>query len=213
MINLVFDYDGTLHDSMRIYAPSFRACCGVMSGEGESVREYSDSEIKRWIGMDAKTMWREFRPELDEDRRQRYSAFIGESMIKLIKEGKAKLYDGVVEMLEELSEGNRLIFLSSCKRSYMEAHKRAFELEKYFVQFYCTEDYDFSPKHKIFENIKDKYDGKFIVIGDRYSDIEVAKRHGLRSVGCLYGYGSAEELESADVKVNSIDELKNILSR
>ena len=95
----------------------------------------------------------------------------------------------------------------------MDAHKNAFGLGKYFVQFYCTEDYGFVPKHKIFENIKGKYDGKFIVIGDRYSDIEVAKRHGLRSVGCLYGYGSAEELEGADVKVNSIDELKNILSR
>lgn len=211
MINLVFDYDGTLHDSMNIYAPSFRACCALMREEGDNVREYTDEEIKRWIGMDVKSMWNEFRPDFPQEKKDRYGGFIGENMVKLINEGKAELYDGVPELLGELEERYRLIFLSSCKRSYMQAHIRAFGLDRFFSGFYCTEDYGFAPKYKIFEHIKEKYDGDFTVIGDRYSDMETAEKFGLKSIGCLYGYGSEDELKNADIKVKSIEELRNSL--
>ncbi|MDD5946141.1 MAG: HAD family hydrolase [Clostridia bacterium] len=211
MINLVFDYDGTLHDSMKIYAPSFKACCALMREEGDTVREYTDEEIKRWIGMDVKSMWNEFRPDFPQEKKDRYGGFIGENMVKLINEGKAELYDGVPEMLSELKERYRLIFLSSCKRSYMLAHIRAFGLDRFFSGFYCTEDYGFAPKYKIFEHIKENYDGDFTVIGDRYSDMETAEKFGLKSIGCLYGYGSKDELKNADIKVKSIEELRNSL--
>ncbi|MCD8036687.1 MAG: HAD family hydrolase [Clostridiales bacterium] len=211
MINLVFDYDGTLHDSMEIYAPSFRACCALMRDEGIEAGEYTNDEIKRWIGMTAKAMWDEFQPEMEQEKKDRYSAFIGDNMVKLIDEGKAKLYDGVPEMLEEAKKKCCLIFLSSCKRSYMDAHRKAFGLDRYFDKFYCTEDFGFIPKYEIFETIKRECEGEFIAIGDRYSDIEVAKRHGLKSIGCLYGYGSEEELKDADYIVKSISELKDKL--
>ncbi len=211
MINLVFDYDGTLHDSMEIYVPSFRACCALMRDEGIEVGEYTNDEIKRWIGMTAKDMWDEFQPEMEQEQKDRYSAFIGDNMVKLINEGKTKLYDCVPEMLGEAKKKYQLIFLSSCKRSYMDAHRKAFGLDRYFDKFYCTEDFGFIPKYEIFETIKRDCEGEFIVIGDRYSDIEVAKKHGLKSIGCLYGYGSEEELKDADYIVKSISELKDKL--
>ncbi|GFI62526.1 phosphoglycolate phosphatase [Clostridiales bacterium] len=206
MINLVFDYDGTLHDSMKIYAPAFRHCCNIMREDGENIREYSDDEIKSWIGMDVKTMWNEFQPDFSEEKKSYYSGFIGENMVSLINEGYAQLYYGVPEMLSRLKRSYRLIFLSNCKRSYMEAHKRAFSLNEYFSEFYCTEDYGFQPKYKIFDQIKK--DGEYIVIGDRYSDIETAMRHKLKSIGCLYGYGADNELAQADVQVTTIAELE-----
>ena len=33
-MTFVFDYDGTLHDSMKIYAQSFRKCCELMKRSG-----------------------------------------------------------------------------------------------------------------------------------------------------------------------------------
>ena len=41
-----------------------------------------------------------------------------------------------------------------------------------------------------------------------YTHLDVYKR---QSIGCLYGYGGENELEKADVKVNSISELKEAL--
>ena len=212
MITLVFDYDGTLHDSMKIYAPSFRKCCEKMREDGLSVKEYTDAEIKHWIGMDVKSMWNEFRPDLSEERKNSYGGFIGSQMTELIRQNKAVLYDGVSDMLEELKQSGkyRLVFLSSCKREYMEAHIKSFGLDRWFEDFYCTEDFGFIPKYEIFGKVRDKYD-EFVVIGDRLSDIETAEKNGGDSIGCAYGYGTDDELKNAGYKVKSIIELKKIL--
>jgi len=39
------------------------------------------------------------------------------------------------------------------------------------------------------------------MIGDRHMDIEGARHHGLRSVGVLWGFGSAQELQQAGADV------------
>ena len=105
--------------------------------------------------------------------------------------------------------GYKLIFLSNCKSSYMYKHIEAFNLNKYFIDFYCSENFNFIPKYEIFECIKKKYQGDFIVIGDRFVDIELAKRYNLFSIGCGYGYGNYNELKDADY---IIDNFKDIIS-
>ena len=50
----------------------------------------------------------------------------------------------------------------------MYKHIEAFNLNKYFIDFYCSENFNFIPKYEIFECIKKKYQGDFIVIGDRF---------------------------------------------
>jgi phosphoglycolate phosphatase len=50
-----------------------------------------------------------------------------------------------------------------------------------------------------------------IVVGDRREDIMAAKENGMKSIGCLYGYGSREELEEAEWKIERIGDLIQIL--
>lgn len=41
-----FDYDGTLHDTMALYGPAFRAACAWLSKEGWLERRtYADADI------------------------------------------------------------------------------------------------------------------------------------------------------------------------
>ena len=49
------------------------------------------------------------------------------------------------------------------------------------------------------------------MIGDRDNDLRAARANGVRAVGVLWGYGSAEELASADAIVATPAELPFVL--
>lgn len=207
MANLIFDYDGTLHESLCIYAPAFRLGYSHLVSKGLAPeKEFSDTEISRWLGFSAKDMWESFMPELPMSVKDLCSGIIGNEMVRLTLTGKAKLYPGAETVLRQLTAaGHNLIFLSNCKHIYMQAHREYFKLGQYFSAFYCTEDFKFASKWKIAKSVMAEFSGKCIVIGDRWQDIEIALHHQLLSIGCVYGYCSAGELKDATIKVISVE--------
>lgn len=211
--NIIFDYDGTLHESIKIYAPAFKKAYAYLVENGYAQDKiWREAEISKWLGYSSKDMWQEFMPELPSEIKEICSSIIGSSMLEYMQEGKAVLYEGSLKTLEKLRNmGYKLIFLSNCKVEYMEMHTRLFHLDKYFSDFYCTQQYDFAPKHEIFKDIRKNHKGSFIVVGDRFQDIEIATVHSLFSIGCAYGYGTLEELRDADVIVQSVDEIPKSL--
>lgn len=215
MANLIFDYDGTLHESLCIYAPAFRLGYSHLVRKGiVADKEFSDAEISRWLGFSAKDMWENFMPELSQPERDLCSEIIGDEMVRLTLAGKAKLYSGTETVLQQLRAlGHNLIFLSNCKHRYMKAHRKHFKLEQYFSTFYCTEDFNFFPKWQIVKSIMVEVSGKFIVIGDRWQDIEIALRNQLLSIGCAYGYCSLDELNSATIQVFSVEGILDAVYR
>lgn len=209
MTNLIFDYDGTIHNTMKTYAPAFRNTCRWLSDNGYiRPEEYTDKQISYWLGFNSTDMWEQFQPELDHEIREKARIMLGEDMAERVDNGEGSLFDHAEEILSELkNQGYRLIFLSNCRIHYMERHKRVFGLDRFFDYFYCCEEFDFIPKHEIFRRFSPNHDGDFIVIGDRFHDIENAVKNNLKSVGCGYGYGSPDELSDADIIV---DDIRNI---
>ena len=209
MTNLLFDYDGTLHNSIKIYGPAFRTAYTYLVDHGFAYfKEFTDLEISPWLGFTAADMWKCFLPTLPEEVKKKCSTMIGKEMISLINKGMAELYPQAENTLQKLKGlGYNLIFLSNCKHAYMEAHIKQFRLNHFFSGFYCSEDFGFIPKHIIFNTIKANYPGDFIVIGDRFQDMEISIMHNLKSVGCLYGYGASYELQHATYRIDKLSDL------
>jgi phosphoglycolate phosphatase len=135
-------------------------------------------------------------------------------MAERLDNGEGALFAGTEDMLDKLKKaGHTLIFLSNCRIHYMERAKRVFRLDKWFDYYYCCEEFDFIPKHEIFRIFAPQHNGEFIVIGDRFHDIETAAQNGLRSIGCGYGYGSHEELSKADIIVEKIADIPDAVEK
>lgn len=207
---VILDYDGTLHDSARLYIPAFRKGYKYLTDKGAmAYRDVPDEEIAGYLGCSPKEMWETFAPTVDENERDRAAHIIADEMQELAKNGLSELYSGTQEALRELcSEGFRLIFLSNCYHSYMEMHRRIHRLDRFFSGYYCSEDYDFAPKPEIFNYIKRDIpaDG-FIVVGDRAYDLETAFKNGLKSIGCTYGFCRPHELDRADILIGDVSQL------
>ena len=196
---LIFDWDGTLHDTGRLYGRAFRKAYRWLVEQGHAPeREYRDAEVTCYLGMNARDMWDCFMPHLPRDVKNQASSIIGGEMIAEIDAGRAVLYPGAVQALNQLkAQGYEMVILSNCKRAYLQAHRKAFRLEQWFTGFYCCEDFDFAPKEEIFTALRPNHPADYAVIGDRASDLQVALTHHLCFVGCAYGFGGAGELAAA----------------
>lgn len=207
---IFFDYDGTLHNSIRIYAPAFRKAYEYLVEQGFAEdRNWSDQEISYWLGYNPPSMWEKFMPDVEEDIRKKCSAIIGEEMKSLTEKGYAQLYEGSLETLKYLHDkGYKLVFISNCKIYYRDTHKEIFSLGDYFEELVCSEEYDFIPKFEIMKVIKSRYEEEMVIIGDRNQDIEAGIKNGIYTIGCSYGFSLKDELEDADLIIDDISELK-----
>lgn len=211
---LIFDYDGTLNNSGLIYVPAFLNMYETMVRDGiAEARDWEPEEITRFLGYSAVEMWLEFMPDISRDLMSYYSASLGEEMLAMIEHGEARWYDGAEATLQALRDrGYRMVVLSNCKKHYMDVNREAFGMDRFFERYYDCESFDFAPKPEIFRDIHRECEAKrYIVIGDRRHDLEVAKEHDLLCIGCRYGYGKTEELEDADYQIEKIEELLKIL--
>ena len=207
------DYDGTLHNSMCVYGPAFRAGHALMVERGQAQpRTFSDDEIARWLGFTVEDMWAEFMPELPEEIWRDVSLYVGSEMDRLTDKGEARLYDGTLETLRALKDaGWTLVFLSNCGPGYRDKHFAAFGLGEVFDAAYCAADFPGLAKWQIYERVESDFPKPHVMVGDRFHDLEVATRAGIASVGCAYGYGAPDELASATAVINDIRDLPDAL--
>jgi phosphoglycolate phosphatase len=114
-----------------------------------------------------------------------------------------KLYEGIVELLEELVSQDRVLMVATSKPTvFAEKILNYFNISKYF-DFVCGSNLDgtMTDKTEIIKYIIDEKNlekSRTIMIGDRKHDIIGAHNNEIASIGVGYGYGSAKEME--DIK-------------
>ncbi|WP_083258709.1 HAD family hydrolase [Cellulosilyticum sp. I15G10I2] len=210
---IFFDYDGTLHNSLTLYAPAFRKAYAFLVANGYAdAKTWSDQEIGYWLGFNPQDMWQTFMPKLSEKMREKCSGIIGEEMKHQISETKPFLYEGAEEVLRYLKEKHyHLIFISNCKTYYKEYHTKLFGLDQYFESLICSDEYNFIPKHEILNKVKDHYPEERVIVGDRKQDMEAGQKNDIYTIGCTYGFAKPGELDRADLKIDDIRALKKYL--
>lgn len=210
---VVFDYDGTLHDSRPNYIAAFKQAHQFLVEEGQAEeRVFQEAEITQWLGFSKNDMWDTFMPDLDPMYQKKAAKIIGDTLLEKVLEKKAHLYPKSLETLSYLKEkGYSLVFLSHCSEVYLEAHRQAFSLDSYFDTLLCSESFNNLPKYKIFDAIKADFPEEYVVIGDRIHDFEIGLHHHFPTIGCSYGFGKEEELAVADIRIDAIDELQHLL--
>ena len=213
-MTILFDFDGTLHNTRRLYGQAFRCAYAMLVREGFAPEKtYTDEEVSIYLGMTAPDMWNTFMPSLPQEMKEKAGAVIGRELIEGIRRGEAVLYDGIRPALQVLKEqGHRLLVLSNCREAYMKAHRQALGLDEWFEDYFCGETYDFCPKEQIFPFIRQRYpDSAYCMIGDRASDIQVGLANGIPTIGCLYGFGDPEELSQATQTVHAPAEIPAVI--
>lgn len=213
---LYFDFDGTLHQTAAIYREAVQvAYTDLAERLALEPKRIRLDQASRWLGLSPKAMWQDFMPDLNPVDQACASALVGNKMVDLLKEGQGKLFDGTLDVLNELKHrGYRLRIVSNCKRSYAETVTTMYGLESLIDSFTAAEDFDFIPKFQIVTILSATHKGEnpIAFIGDRQDDMLAGRHNDLTTVACSYGYGGEDVLEPVDYVIKDIRELLTLFS-
>ena len=206
---IIFDMDGVLVNSTKYNKESQ---CIILKEHGVYI---SDEEYKKYLGRSLKDilkMWEaKYNIELPfEEFRKRNL----EIQIELMKEElKPKLY--ISNFLKGAHKvGIKVAVATSSTRFRTELFLKLLEIKDVFDVIVCAEDVStHKPNPEVFLKTAERLGVEpknCVVIEDAANGIQAAKSAGMKAVGLINEFHTAEELSQADLVINSLEELKTL---
>lgn len=202
---VLFDWDGTLLDS---YAADARAYLSMFRTLGVS---WTVREIDRHYSPNWYRVYRAARlPRTHWQNADRLWA------LAYAKENP-KLLPGAGSVLRRLARDFQLGLVTSGNRNRVRRQLRAFGFAAYFSACVCSEDAARKKPHPAplrlaLTRLRAEPD-ECVYVGDTAEDIEMARRAGVRSIGVLGPFPTADRIRAArpDVLLKSIRDLPDCL--
>lgn len=190
---VLFDFDGTLADTSRGIKNSIKYALAE-----KQIPVGDESRLNYFIG-----------PPLYDGFSHVYGADekLSEELVHLYRVYYAKsgvyeceLYPGVRDMLDDLRKaGLRLGVVSSKPKHFLDMAVPHLGIAPYFTTVVGPElkNKNADKSFLIHQALDQMGAGSAAMIGDRFYDIEGARRAGVTAVGVTYGFGTEEELKQA----------------
>jgi phosphoglycolate phosphatase len=198
--DLVFDLDGTLTDNYAGIAASIRHALARLGAA-----EPSDADLRGCVGPPLRATFARLLQTVERDTVERAIAHYRERFAELgWRENIA--YPGIEDALRDLrTAGARLLVCTAKPQIYAQRIVAHFGFDAHFHAVYGADLAGlYDDKARLLAHVieQERIDpAHAAMIGDREHDIRAAHANGLRAVGVLWGYGTAEELGAADALV------------
>ena len=203
---LIFDLDGTLFRAETVTVPAVR-----MSFQDQGLPVPTDKEIHSFFGRPVGEFRGWVRSRCPNGIADELMVNIDRLELALISKS-GELYPGVLEVLAVLRESvANMAICTNGTHEYVRMETGVHGLAPFFDAIaYPRTPGDGKPSmvRDILEELKGR---PTIVIGDRGDDIEAAHKNGIPAVAAKYGYGTAEELATADAVAYDPSELPDII--
>lgn len=189
---LIFDWDGTLFDSI-----DWIVACLQQAAVTTGLREPSQREARSVIGLSLKAALDTLYPGEDEATAHRLVTHYRE-IYHTRPLSSLGLYRGVPELLESLRKaGYQLAVATGKARSGLDAALNETAIRHLFDATRCADETASKPDPLMVEEILDELRvarHRAIVIGDSLHDLRMADRAGVRAIGVSQGANDHEEL-------------------
>jgi len=206
----IFDWDGTLCDSLSLITESIRRSCQTM---GLPAR--SEEDRRSIIGLGLREAMMELYPELSAIEADQLIESYRKIYVADNQEQPSRLYDGVLETLDELKEaGHQLAVATGKGRRGLDRVLSSLDMENYFDFSRCSDETRSKP-HPLMLNEIILESGNSVestvMVGDTDFDLLMAKAASVTAVGVSYGAHPMTRIQAAKPD-RIIDHISELLS-
>lgn len=212
---IIFDLDGTLSNSGEGITKSVQYALkrfGIIEENLDNLKHFVGPPMKEEM-MKSYGFTEEQATEAVSVYRERYVP---------IGLYETSLYEGIVDLLENLKKHGKMIAMATSKpQSMAEEVVRTLEIETYFDYIMGADLIGGKQKKEdvlkaLLEILPVKNKEKMLMVGDTIFDVEGAKAVGIDCMGVSYGYGDKEDMlkeGAVSVADSAEDLLKDILGQ
>ncbi|MFN3242698.1 MAG: HAD family hydrolase [Planctomycetota bacterium] len=178
---VIFDVDGTLHDTFAWWAPVIRV--GVQrfaEQEGIEIELPDRQAAEAVVGMKDAGVWAPFLPEGYQDRWFDLRSVVLPMEVEEVSRGVDYLFAGVRPLLIHLREiGVKVALASNCRSEYLAAMQDGQGLRQLTDWQFCLDSENVESKTDMLREAQQAASAQRVVmVGDREPDHEAAVAHG-----------------------------------
>lgn len=207
---IIFDADGTLFDSMPLYARIF---ADMLHEKYDIQKKESKDYLLSTAGL---AIEKQFQRMLTRYKFKDESDELKEEFYGIVLKRKPEIYDDVIPALKKL-DGYTKFLSSGNRQDLLNLRVKQFGLAPYFEEWLGFNGYKDKSQHldylmKKLKMTNDKFARNAYYVADGSHDMEVAKKYGIYSFGRI-GTLSREGLEHAGARhvIGNLGELVTFL--
>jgi len=211
---IVFDCDGTLVDGQHLILDAMQTAsrvCGIAYPGDEAIRQIVGLSLFEAIEMS-------YPHEKELSHHALKDAFIARfQQLRQREEDEEPLFDGVRELLQQLSQAGHLLGIATGKsRRGLISTLKNHDLSDYFLTLNTADDGPGKPDPSMLMNAMRDVGAapeNTLMIGDTTFDIQMALAAKVRAVGVSWGYHDRSRLEQAGAHhiVDHISHIRHIV--
>jgi phosphoglycolate phosphatase len=178
---VIFDVDGTLHNTFAWWAPVIRAGVARFAEQnGMEIELPNVREAEAVVGMKDAGVWAPFLPEGHKDRWFDLRSVVLPMEVEEVSRGVDYLFAGIRLMLPHLREiGVKVALASNCRTEYMDAMMNGQGLKALSDWQFCLDSPGVESKTDMLARAQEVAGAqKVVMVGDREPDHEAALAHG-----------------------------------
>jgi len=189
---IVFDWDGTLMDSVAHIVSSLQTAISDLNLETKT-----DNELKNIIGLGLKEAFYALYPEATEKELLELTAQYREHFFNE-QHTNSQLFSGARELVEELNDKDYFLAVATGKgRNGLDKVLKETNMQRYFPITRCADESHSKPNPQMLLDIIDYYGveaSETIMVGDTEYDLQMANNAAACSVGVSYGVHEKQRL-------------------
>ncbi len=203
---IIFDLDGTLWDTR----DATYEAASIVGKRHPEMKKITKARIESVMGLKLPDAAKKYMPYLDLNTAIDYTNEIIAETINIIKIKGAKLYDGVEDVIKELSKDHKLGIVTNNNDNYVKSFLKTSKLSKYFIDYIGTASYGITKGEAIKQLAKRNHKMHSFYVGDIKKDKIATSEAGMIFIHAKYGF--EPEIVSR-YHINDIKELTELIKK